>query len=89
MTTTEPGWVAENLLATSLGWTVNKDYDRDPSPDTYWGKFQRLDERVWKVKPRLGGVEWVRARYIEDRYCLHESYLTLERALRREKDAEL
>ena len=28
--TTESGWVAENLLATSLGWTVNKDYDRTP-----------------------------------------------------------
>jgi len=85
MSTNEPGWVEENQLAESLGWTHLKDGSRSKDPDHYWCHFQKFDERVWKVRPRPG-VEWVRARFINEKYCLHEGYLTLERALRGEKD---
>ena len=82
---TEPGWVEENQLADRLGWVCLKDDRRSSDPEMHWCKFQKDDAHVWKVGPRVG-VEWVRARLIDGRYCLHESYLTLERALRGEKD---
>ena len=81
---TEPGWVEENQLAERLGWVFLKDGARSESPDHHWCRFRKDDVWVWKVRPRPG-VEWVRARLIDDRFCLHESYLTLERALRGEK----
>ena len=85
MPTNEPGWVAENQLAESLGWTCSKDGNRSESPYHNWCRFRKDDIWVWEVRPRPG-VEWVRARLIDGRYCLHEGYLTLERALRGEKD---
>jgi hypothetical protein len=86
MTTNEPGWVEENQLAERLGWECLKDGIRGDSPDHdyhNWCRFKKGDAWVWKVRPRPG-VEWVRARLIDGRFCLHESYLTLERALRGE-----
>ena len=83
MTTTEPGWVAENELADSLGWEREPDGSRGTG-DSLWSRFSKSDDHVWKVRSRIG-VEWVRARLTEGRFCLHESYLTLERALKGER----
>ena len=84
MTTNEPGWVEENKLADSLGWVCNKDGNRGQG-DHHWCRFVKGDTHVWKVSPRPG-VEWVRARLVDGSFCQHEGYLTLERALRGEKD---
>jgi len=83
-TENEPGWVEENQLAERLGWGCVKDMRSSTDPDMHWSKFTKDDAWVWRVIPRPG-VEWVRARLIDDRFCLHESYLTLERALRGEE----
>lgn len=79
-----PGWVPENQLADSLGWVCLKDGSRSESPAHHWCQFVKDDIHVWKIRPRIG-VEWVRARLINGSFCLHEGYLTLERALRGEK----
>jgi hypothetical protein len=84
MTTNEPGWVAENQLAESVGWECKKDGARG-AEDTNWCRFVKGDTHVWKVRPRPG-VEWVRARLIDGRFCLHDSYMTIEQALRGEME---
>lgn len=72
----EPGWVAENKLAESLGWWPERDTRRDDNHGTYWCKFKKFDMVVWSAYPR-----WVRARFDGNAYVEHKYYGELEHAL--------
>jgi hypothetical protein len=73
----EPGWVKENELAESLGWTRKKDFNRSPVEEHYWCKFQKFDLTVWQ-SPSL---KWIRAINHEGGYKDHQKFDTLEEAL--------
>jgi hypothetical protein len=73
----EPGWVKENELAESLGWTPKKDFNRGQSDDCYWCKFQKFDLVVWKGPYQ----KWVKAEYYNGEYKNHQKFDTLEEAL--------
>lgn len=74
----EPGWVAENNLAKSLGWTHKKDYHRDNNEDTDWSSFQKGEDRVWRCIK--GKYSWVRAIFRDGVYSNHKYYKTLQEA---------
>jgi len=77
MMNTEPGWVKENKLAVSLGWTPLKDPRRNPGEEYYWCMFKKFDLTVWQGP----SLKWIRAEYHDGGYRNHKRFDTLEEAL--------
>lgn len=75
--TEDPGWVEENALAESLGWSPRRDFKRSKDPDHLWSQFYRFNERVW-LNPRM---RWTRALYKDGQYVKQKFYKTLKDAL--------
>lgn len=77
MKTKEPGWVKENELAESLGWTCVKDFNRSTTEGHLWSKFKKFDLTVWKTPYQ----QWMKAENHDGGYRNHQKFDTLEEAL--------